>query len=355
MAQPDETPASIDELEFSMEMVSGDAGFDMQIYISKKTGALVQDAEAFTGEPCPVEDIEYDPDYVLIPGKFELDLGQNLVWQFVRQTIPDLERDVRHIFSRRGAYRRYKKFLESRGLLEAWHAFENNCTRQALLEWCRDHQIPIRHEAPDLEVLEAPALFDPARITMVNELIRTRRSIKPAEMSEAPLDRTLLDAILENANWAPTHGRTEPWRFKVYTGESRRRLAETLQDVYKATTPEVEFRAEKFEKLGKNPLLAPVVIVVWMQRQASAVIPEIEEIESVACAVQNMHLTASATGLGAFWSSPPVVYRAKLREALGLGPEDRCLGLFYLGWPKKVDEWPEGRRKPIEQKVEWLQ
>lgn len=215
--------------------------------------------------------------------------------------------------------------------------------------------IPIQHEEAVLEIPEARAPFDPARISAINELIRTRRSIKPADMSDAPVDQALLDAILENANWAPTHGRTEPWRFKMYTGAARGRLGETLQRVYQTTTPGAEFRAEKFEKLGKNPLLAPVVIVVWMERQSSGAIPEIEEIEAVACAVQNMHLTASAAGLGAFWSSPALIYSEALREALGLESNDRCLGLFYLGWPKKTGEWPEGRRSPIQQKVEWFE
>ena len=57
-------------------------------------------------------------------------------------------------------------------------------------------------------------------------------------MSDQPIDRALLDQLLENANWAPTHGRTEPWRFHIFTGEGRKRLAQSLQDIYQRTTPE---------------------------------------------------------------------------------------------------------------------
>ena len=193
------------------------------------------------------------------------------------------------------------------------------------------------------------------RLAAANGLIRRRRTIKPAEMSDQAVDTAILGNILENANWAPTHGMTEPWRFKIFEGAARERLAEALQRIYKEVIPEKEFREDKYEKLGKSPLQAPVVILVCMKRQEIEKIPEIEEIEAVACAVQNMHLTASAVGLAAFWSSPPIVYSEPMRRFLELGPKDKCLGLFYLGWPKDEDEWPTGQRRPIQEKLEWFE
>lgn len=189
------------------------------------------------------------------------------------------------------------------------------------------------------------------RLAAANALIRRRRTIKPAQMSEKPIEGPHLAAILENGNWAPSHGQTEPWRFFVFSGEGRQRLADFCQSLYKKITPEAEVRPEKYEKLGAQPLLAPVVIAIGMKRQDSEKIPEMEEIEAVACAVQNMHLTASALGMAAFWSSPPICYSDEMREWLGLeDPRDKCLGLFYLGWP--VDEaWPESKRGDITEKV----
>lgn len=189
------------------------------------------------------------------------------------------------------------------------------------------------------------------RLAAANALIRRRRTIKPVDMSEKPVEPKVLAAILENGNWAPTHGATEPWRFFVFTGEGRQRLAEFCQKLYREVTPEDEVRPEKLEKLGKQPLMAPVVIGLGMKRQEIEKIPEIEEIEAVACAVQNMHLTASALGMAAFWSSPPISYTDEMREWLGLtDPRDKCLGFFYLGWPKS-EEWPESKRGDIMEKV----
>ena len=36
----------------------------------------------------------------------------------------------------------------------------------------------------------------------------------------APVPRRVIERALEAANWAPTHGKTEPWRFAVFMGEA---------------------------------------------------------------------------------------------------------------------------------------
>ena len=132
-------------------------------------------------------------------------------------------------------------------------------------------------------------------------------------------------------------------------------LEKKLQSLYSELTPKDSYREDKFEKLGQNPTLAPLVIAICMKRGANPKIPEIEEIEAVACAVQNMHLTAAAAGLGAFWSSPPILDSEGMRTFLDLDLQDHCLGLFYLGWLKEGQEWPKSSRSPINDKVVWFE
>ena len=204
---------------------------------------------------------------------------------------------------------------------------------------------------PDIPALDALSL----RLAAANALIRRRRTIKPRDMSAKPVEKEHLAAILENANWAPTHGMTQPWRFFVFSDEGRIRLAEFLVSLYEKRTPEESRRPDKLEKLSNQPMLAPLVIAVAMERQREEKIPEIEEIEAVACAVQNMHLTASALGMAGFWSSPPICYSLEMAEWLGMeDPRDKCLGLFYLGWPADEDSWPEGSRDEISNRVVWI-
>ena len=194
----------------------------------------------------------------------------------------------------------------------------------------------------------------PLTLDQVSDLIRNRRSIKPAAMDPArPVDRATLLTLLENATWAPSHGMTEPWRFRVYEGAAREALADTLQRLYREVIPAAEQREDKYLKLRDNALQAPVVIACSMQRGGVDKIPVQEEIEAVACALQNLMLSASAIGLGSFWSSPPLLETDAFRTWLGLRPQDLCVGLVYLGWPKEGSAWPASARKPVTECVSW--
>ncbi|MBE9169946.1 nitroreductase [Pleurocapsales cyanobacterium LEGE 06147] len=186
----------------------------------------------------------------------------------------------------------------------------------------------------------------------VNELIRSRRSTKPRCFNGKKIEDSIVWQILENANWAPTHGLTQPWQFKVFTNSSLNKLADFQANLYKKLTPEQNFNPEKLERMKSNILKSSHVIAICMQRQISEKIPEIEEIEAVACSVQNMALTATAYGICSFWGSGGVTYTQELKEFLGLSEKDRCLGYLYLGYSDNPST--HSRRDPIQEKVEWF-
>lgn len=192
-------------------------------------------------------------------------------------------------------------------------------------------------------------LLNPEAITA---LIRHRRSMKPKCFSNLPVAPSVLNQILSNACWAPSHGMTQPWRFTVFTGRARERLADFLAGTYQDLVPKESFRSKKYESLLRNPTLAPVVIAVGMKRQPSEKISELDETMAVACAVQNLHLTATAFGLGGFWSTNVAATSDAMAEMTGLSPPDRALGLFYLGYP--AGRWPESKRDPLDSKVQFL-
>ncbi len=185
----------------------------------------------------------------------------------------------------------------------------------------------------------------------VAELIRRRRSIFPKSyLPDRPIEQSLIEDLLECANWAPTHRLTEPWRFKVFhSADSRRELGQYLSDFYRDNTPPEQFSEEKMQKAGENPLRAGAVIAICMQRDPEASIPEFEEIASVAMAVQNMWLRCAELGLGCYWSTPKAALLAD--DFLHLAPGERCLGLFYLGWHNMPDI--PGKRRPVEEKTSW--
>lgn len=193
----------------------------------------------------------------------------------------------------------------------------------------------------------------PYHVDEINRLIKNRRTITPEQFDpEQKVNDAIIQQMLENANWAPTHGLTEPWRFTVFTGDGLKKLAAFQSSLYKQLTPPEEFKQAKFDKLFARPLKASHVIAICMKRQEKEKIAEIEEIEAVACAVQNMQLTASAYGVGAFWSSGGITYKDAAKPFFGLLEKDRLLGFLYIGYPRK--EWPEGKRSDVGEKVVWV-
>ncbi|MDG1428734.1 MAG: nitroreductase [Crocinitomicaceae bacterium] len=188
-------------------------------------------------------------------------------------------------------------------------------------------------------------------LSEINELIRERRTIYPEQFSERQVHREQVEVILNNAQWAPTHGNTQPWRFKVFMEESRELLSDFLGKTYLEKVPKEDQVDTKLAKLLQRPLKSSVAIAVCMERQKEERILEIEEIEAVACAIQNMHLTCTAYGLGGFWSTPKLIYTEEMNEFLGLSEKDKCLGIFYIGYP--AIKWPKAHRKPIEYTTEW--
>jgi nitroreductase len=188
-------------------------------------------------------------------------------------------------------------------------------------------------------------------IQELNELIRKRRSVFPNMYAGTPIDKTAIETILENANWAPSHRLTEPWRFRVIKGKGLERLSEFLSNFYKIHTADADFSEKKYEKTKRKPLQCACVIAICMFRDPGARVPEWEEIAAVACAVQNMWLTASALGIGAYWSSPSAIHMAS--DFLELEDGEKCLGFFYMG----NYEGPEvpGKRGSVEAKIKWLE
>lgn len=188
-------------------------------------------------------------------------------------------------------------------------------------------------------------------LSEITEVIRNRRTIYPEQYSERSIHKEIVEDVLNNAVWAPTHGKTQPWRFTVFMGDSKIELSDFLSNLYSEKFQGESFNPMKFNKLKNRPLLAPVVIAIVMTPDPNNKILELEEIEAVACAVQNMHLTCTAYGIGGFWATPKLVYTQEMNEFLNLEEEDKCLGLFFMGYP--AIEWPKGQRKPIEYLTTW--
>jgi len=188
-------------------------------------------------------------------------------------------------------------------------------------------------------------------VSDLSDIIRERRTIQPKDYTAREVHRDIIERVLQNAVWAPNHGMTQPWRFTVFTGDARQRLSTFLGEEYTRITPPDKFLQKKFENHTLRPLQSTVTIALGMARDPKEKISELEEMFAVACGVENMYLTCTAYGLGAFWSTGAATTGEGMVRFLGLGEKDKCLGLFYIGYP--AVEWPKGYRKPLPDFVKW--
>ena len=119
------------------------AGYGMHTAIlCKDTGQILYHSEM--GDLDEFDEDDFDEDMCIeIPHKNDLDMGQSLIFEFVEVKLPDDYHRVRQIFQKRGAYRRFKDFLETKGLLEMWYDFESKREEQALRQWCSENEIEL--------------------------------------------------------------------------------------------------------------------------------------------------------------------------------------------------------------------
>ena len=185
----------------------------------------------------------------------------------------------------------------------------------------------------------------------ISNLIRQRRSVFPKMYDDRKITDEEIWEVLENANWAPNHKKTEPWRFVVFRGQAKERLGEYMQSTYKEKFTGEQYVERKYKKMMANPLQSSCVIAIILHRDPQERIPEWEELAAVSCAVQNMWLSCHAMGIGSYWSTPKIIIEAD--QFLELADNEHCLGLFYMGrWNQ---ESLSAARSPISEKVRWYE
>lgn len=187
-------------------------------------------------------------------------------------------------------------------------------------------------------------------ITILSNIIQRRRSIFPVSYTKEEVPVAVIKRILESANYAPTHKLSEPWRFIVFRNEGKIKLGKELARLYREMTPAHQFLQKKYDSIVEKAEQASCIITLNLQLNPDKV-PEWEELAALSCAVQNMALTAEALHVGAYWSTPGMI--ADLKDYLNLGEQEKCFGLFYMGYHQEPIR--AARRTPIEEKVKWIE
>jgi len=155
----------------------------------------------------------------------------------------------------------------------------------------------------------------------IEQAIRTRRTHKV--FGPDPVDREVLDELLELARWAPNHHATNPWRFRVLGPDARARLKRAAG-------------AEQAVKLDRAPTLIVVSAVLGNDE-----IQDEEDLHATAIAAYIVLLAAHARGYAGYWRTPAVLRTPEGRAAVRVGPGEHVLGLLHLGRVRQESAVPE--------------
>ncbi|RAI38307.1 nitroreductase family protein [Rhodoplanes roseus] len=172
-------------------------------------------------------------------------------------------------------------------------------------------------------------------------LLKTRRSVKPDQLSGPPPSPQDIDTMLSIASRVPDHGKLSPWRFILFEGDHREEAGAAIASAYAAKYPDATGDQIYFEtnRLAR----APLVIAVVSSPIDSPKIPEWEQRLSGAAAAMNLLLAAHALGYAACWLTEWFAYDAQVARAFGLDKHEAFIGFVHVG---RFEGTPEDRPRP---------
>jgi nitroreductase len=173
------------------------------------------------------------------------------------------------------------------------------------------------------------------------QLLQTRRSVKPMELTGPGPTKPEIDALLAIASRVPDHGKLAPWRFIVFEGDARIVAGEAIAAAFAAdrtdaTPDQIEFEHKRLAR-------APLVIAVVSRAGPHVKIPEWEQQLSAGASAMTLVLAAHAMGYAASWITEWYAYDRRVLDKLGVAPQERIAGFVHIGRAAKP---PEDRERP---------
>lgn len=192
--------------------------------------------------------------------------------------------------------------------------------------------------------------FSNEEIAAVYKVIAERRDIR--HFLPNPIDPELMQRLLQAAHLAPSVGFMQPWRFiRITDAPLRAAIHQIVEQERIQTAHALQEREDEFMRLKVEGVreCAELLVVSLMDRREQHVfgrrtLPEMD-LASVACAIQNIWLTARAEGIGMGWVSlfDPEQLRHLLNMPAGAKPVAiLCLGHVDAFYPKpmlEMDGW----------------
>ena len=168
------------------------------------------------------------------------------------------------------------------------------------------------------------------------DLLKTRRSVKPREMTGPGPSPAELDTILTIGARVPDHGKLAPWRFILFEGDARARAGDVIASVFTKKNPQATAAEIEIEK--KRLTDAPLVIGVVSFTKPHPKVPAWEQELSAGASAMNIVTAATALGYGACWLTGWIAFDRDVLDALGLKADEKLAGLIHIGTPTRPSE-----------------
>lgn len=192
--------------------------------------------------------------------------------------------------------------------------------------------------------------FDKDEINSLRSIMKSRRDVRGNRFKNKKIKKKVLEQILEAANFAPSVGFSQPWKFLIIKNEK------TRSKIYKDFVKENNKAKRIFKKkdMYKDLKLEGIKesyinIAVFYKKPSKEILGQTSQKKmgeySVVCAIENLWLMARALGVGVGWVS--ILKPKRVKKILGVGKEYKLIGYLTLGY---VDQFLD---KPELQKLGW--
>ena len=173
----------------------------------------------------------------------------------------------------------------------------------------------------------------------IEQALKTRRTVH--DYRPEPVKPDALERALAAAHQAPCHKHTWPWRFTVVGQTTRQQMVPVA--IRLKAGPNA---SDKKQAMIRAKVLNPGALIVVTQVRCDDPHRAHEDYAAVACAIQNLQLSAHGDGYGSKWSSGGLTTHPEIYELLGVDSAvEQIVGFVWMGIAAKRCEV---KRPPLE-------
>lgn len=181
----------------------------------------------------------------------------------------------------------------------------------------------------------------------LKEAILSRRSVRVYQ--DRLIEDDVLQEVIEAGLWGPSAVDLQPWYFVVLRSKERiAQLAAIMEQVSAVEAEKLRVRFARHPEVAAEALSfirrlggAPVCILVFQLKPEYPSNKQSTIIQSVAAAIENMLLMATAHGLGSCWLTAPLETEMENLVRDAFAPDKgQLIALISLGYPEKVPKAP---------------